>query len=80
MREEGNAGCLRPPRVIGPEDLTEVAEPGGRQECIAEGMRRDVSVGVTGESRLSRPQEPGEPKGTVSFERVDIRADPDEGD
>src|SRR5258707_12798963 len=52
---------------------TQVAEPGRREQGIANGVRCDIAVGMPGQPRFARPEQPGEIQRPAVTERVDVR-------
>ena len=51
------------------------AEPGRREQSVADRVRGDVPVGMTGQPGLTRPEQPREVQRPALAERVDIRPD-----
>src|SRR5258707_8593486 len=54
---------------------TQVAEPGRREQGIANGVRCDIAVGMPGQPRFARPEQPGQIQRPAVTERVDVRPD-----
>ena len=78
LLEQGHAGRARPRRVRRTEVAAQVAEPGGREQRVARGVRRDVRVRVTLEAlRLVRPGETGEVQGYAVDESMHVGTDAD---
>src|SRR5690606_35914744 len=57
------------------EAATDVPEPCGREQCVADGVAEGIPVAVPGEARLVRPVKPTQPERPVIIEGVDVHAD-----
>ena len=57
LAQQGRAGRARPLRAGRAEVLAEIAEPGRGQQGVADGMRRHVTIRMTGQARLTRPEQ-----------------------
>jgi len=59
----------------------EIAQPGGGQQRIAGGVRRDITVRVPSQRHLARPGQPRQRQraAAVRRERMHVHADPDAG-
>ena len=75
VREQRHTARARVLRTPGAEHRADVAEPGRRQQGVAEGVRGDVAVGVPGAAVDALPEQTGDPTGATGLDRVHIGAD-----
>ena len=74
--KQSGPGSTRPLGTIGAEITAEITQPRGRQQRIAHGMRRHVTVGVAIRSRwFIGPTEACHDHRTANNQRVHIDAD-----
>ena len=81
LGQQRRSGCSGPARIIGAENRAEVAQPGRAEQCIAQRVRGDVTVGMPGASVDAREKQSGDPAVPARLDRVhvDPGADPDRG-
>ncbi len=61
--------------VVGAKASADVAEPGGREEGVADGVGDRVAVAVSRQAHFVGPVEPTEPEWGVGVVRVDVDTD-----
>ena len=66
-----------PPRVVDTEHVADVAQPGGRQQRVAQRVHRDVTVGVPSTAVDVGKQQPQQPAGPAAFDDVHVGAQAD---
>src|SRR5262249_5205736 len=64
-----------PARPRAAEVGAQIAEPGRREQRVADRVGCDVPVGMTGQPELAGPQQPREVQRPAFTERVDVRPD-----
>ena len=62
-----------------PKHRAEIADPGSRQQGVAQGVRRDVGIRVARQAGLAGPQQPGQPHRAARGVGMDVGADADKG-
>ncbi len=75
IREEDRAGHTRRGRRSGREDPTQVAEAGGPQQGVGEGVEGDVAVRMTVQSGAASDLDPSEGEGRPRAEGVAVVTD-----
>ena len=59
MRNQTDARCFRPLRIVGPHEGSQIPEPTGGKHRIAHSMRGNVRIRVASQTFFIGPEQPG---------------------
>ena len=74
--DQDRAGDAARGAGVGREEPAEVAQPGGPEQRVGDGVEHDVAVRVTGQGRRAVDLDPAEAQGRARPERMAVVADP----
>ena len=80
MGQENAAVGALPLRIGGREMLADIAQAGGAEQCIGDGVEHDVGIAVAGETAIMRDGNPAHHDRPFAGKGVDVEAHAGRGD